>query len=150
MLDYPDLCRSTAATHVPEQIYCTCISLAHILYNYYIDIIMIYHVHSIWLAGVASIILLCHNLEPKDAMPVKYFIQYAGLILETIHNFISSRINFISSKALLHRSHMYTFLLSSYVLSELLFFIITFIICQFSILKKGGSVLQVLYSYAII
>ena len=34
---------------------------------------------------VASIILLCHNLAPKDAMPVNYFIQYAGLILETIH-----------------------------------------------------------------
>ena len=34
---------------------------------------------------VASIILLCHNLAPKDARPVNYFIQYAGLLLETIH-----------------------------------------------------------------
>ena len=34
---------------------------------------------------VASIILLCHNLASKDARPVNYFIQYAGLILETIH-----------------------------------------------------------------
>ena len=33
---------------------------------------------------VASIILLCHNLASKDARPVNYFIQYAGLILETI------------------------------------------------------------------
>ena len=35
--------------------------------------------------NVANIILLFHNLAPKDAMPVNYFIQYAGLILETIH-----------------------------------------------------------------
>ena len=34
---------------------------------------------------VASIILLCHNLALKDTRPVNYFIQYAGLILETIH-----------------------------------------------------------------
>ena len=34
---------------------------------------------------VANTIILCHNLAPKDARPVNYFIQYAGLISETIH-----------------------------------------------------------------
>ena len=43
-------------------------------YMYY-DILVYYAV---------SIILLCHNLALKDTRPVNYFIQYAGLILETI------------------------------------------------------------------
>ena len=76
-----DLCRSTVATHVPEHIYCTCFSLDS-------DTIFTFSRYLLSINGnniVASIILLCHNLAPKDARPVNYFIQYAGLILETIH-----------------------------------------------------------------
>ena len=31
---------------------------------------------------VVNPILLCNNLASKDAIPVKYFIQYAGFIID--------------------------------------------------------------------